>query len=59
VGCVEATVRVDEKGRVPISKDIRRALGVSEVSTLKLGVENGRIVLEPIGSIADRFYGVF
>ncbi len=56
---MEATVRVDEKGRVLIPKDIRRALGVSEGSTLKLRVENGRIVLEPIGSIADRFYGVF
>lgn len=56
---MEVLVRIDRKGRVLIPKHVREVLGIDEGSTLKLRVEEGRIVLEPIGSIASRFYGVF
>ncbi len=52
-------VRVDSRGRIAIPKHIRRALGIEEGSLLKLEVVNGKIVLEPLESVADKYYGVF
>ncbi len=51
-------VRVDEKGRILIPKGIREALGVKERQMLRIEVVDGKIVLEPIKDIADKYYGV-
>ena len=51
-------VRVDEKGRVAIPKDIREAVGIKARQQLRIRIDDGRIVLEPLGSVADRYYGV-
>ncbi len=54
-------VRLDSKGRVVIPSEARRRLGLREGSLLRVIVdeESGRIILEPVGSNAERFYGVF
>ena len=51
-------VRVDEKGRILIPKGIREALGVKERQMLRIEVVDGKIVLEPIRDVADKYYGV-
>jgi len=51
-------VRVDEKGRVLIPKVIRDALGINAGQSLRISMVNGKIVLEPAESIADRYFGV-
>jgi len=57
VGVVEI-VRVDGKGRVLIPKRVREALGIVAGSRLRVKVVDGRIVLEPVGSVAEKYYGV-
>ncbi len=51
-------MRIDKKGRVLIPKSIREALGIRAKQQLRISIGNGRIVLEPIGGIADQYYGV-
>ena len=41
-----------------IPKALREALGVKEGHLLKVYIRDGRIVLEPVGSVADRYYGI-
>jgi AbrB family looped-hinge helix DNA binding protein len=59
VGALSAVVRVNEKGRIVIPKDIREKLGIKEKQLLKISVVEDKIVLELIKDIADRYYGVF
>lgn len=59
VGFVDVVVRVDGRGRVLIPKGVREALGIKEGGLLRLRVADGRIVLEPLGDVADKYYGVF
>jgi len=58
-GIMEAVVKVDEKGRIVIPKEIREKLGIKEKQVMKLRVIDDKIVLEPLSSIADEYYGVF
>jgi len=58
VGVLNLVVRVDEKGRILIPKGIREALGVKERQMLRIEVVDGKIVLEPIRDVADKYYGV-
>lgn len=51
--------KVDKKGRVLLQKEIREKLGIKEGSNVKIKVEGRRIVLEPIESIADKYFGIF
>ena len=51
-------VKVNEKGRVLIPKVIRDALGIKTGELLRVSIVNGKIVLEPTESIADRYFGV-
>ena len=45
------TVRVDEKGRIVIPKDIRRRLNIGR--WVRLRVEGGKVVLEPVRDPLD------
>lgn len=56
---MSVVVKVDEKGRILIPKDIRESVGVKEKSYVKVRVEGRRIVIEPLESVADRYYGAF
>ena len=51
--------KVDKKGRVLLQKEIREKLGIKEGSNVKIKVEGRQIVIEPIESIADKYFGIF
>lgn len=59
VGMVGVVVRIDSKGRVLVPKSVREALGIREGGLLRVSVIDGKIVLEPVGGAADKYYGVF
>lgn len=42
------------KGQITIPKDVREALGIGDEFWLKLSIENGRIVAEPIDRKQDK-----
>lgn len=51
-------VRVDEKGRVTLPKDVRENAGIRKGSYIKVRLKDEKtVVIEPLGSIAERFYG--
>ena len=54
---MEEVVRVDSRGRIVIPKHVRETLGIEEGSLLRLRVSGRTIVLEPIESTANRYYG--
>lgn len=56
---MEFVVRVDSKGRVLIPKGLREATGVREGGLVKVYVVDDKIIVKPIGSVADRFFGCF
>ena len=56
---MEFIVRVDSKGRVLIPKGLREVVGVKEGGLVRVYVEGNRVVVEPLGSVADRFFGCF
>ena len=56
-------VRLSSKGQLVIPKIVREALGLEAGAELRLGLDNGRIVLEslsaaPATSLYGRFAGV-
>ncbi|HDI52778.1 MAG TPA: AbrB/MazE/SpoVT family DNA-binding domain-containing protein [Candidatus Bathyarchaeota archaeon] len=56
---MRSTTKMDDRGRVFIPKRIREAAGLSEGSTLSISVDGeGRIILTPQPSIAERFRGI-
>jgi len=59
VGFMSVVVKVDEKGRILIPKDIRESVGVKEKSYVKVRVEGRRIVIKPLESVAGKYYGAF
>ena len=52
-------VRVDERGRVVIPKSIREKVKLKGGNYVNVKVEGKIIVLEPLKSIADKYFGVF
>ncbi len=52
-------VRVDEKGRVVIPKNIREKVKLKEGNYVNVKVEGKTIVMEPLESIADKYFGAF
>ena len=52
-------VRVDEKGRVVIPKSIRERVKLKEGEYVNVRVEGRTIVMEPLESIADKYFGAF
>ncbi len=51
-------VRVGSKGRIIIPKDLRKKTKIKEGSYVMIRVEGDTIVIEPIQSIADKYYGI-
>jgi len=53
------TVKVDGKGRVVIPKNLREKAGIREGGYVKIRAEGKAIIIEPVESIADKYYGAF
>lgn len=58
MGILDIIVRIDKKGRVLIPKNIREALGLREKQLLRVKIVDGKLMLEPLGNIADKYYGI-
>ena len=54
-----ASVSVDSKGRVLIPKEIRDRAGIKEESYVRVWAEEGKVVIEPLEFVADKFFGAF
>jgi AbrB family looped-hinge helix DNA binding protein len=52
-------VKVDEKGRVIIPKGLREKAKVKEGGYVKMKTDGKTIIIEPVESIADKYYGAF
>ncbi|MCD6538520.1 AbrB/MazE/SpoVT family DNA-binding domain-containing protein [Candidatus Bathyarchaeota archaeon] len=52
-------VRVDERGRVVIPKSIREKVKLKEGEYVNVRVEGRSIVMEPLESVADKYFGAF
>jgi AbrB family looped-hinge helix DNA binding protein len=55
----EATVKIDEKGRVMIPKNIRKAAKIKAGTYINIKISNTTIILEPAKSIAEKYSGIF
>ena len=53
------SVRVDDKGRVIIPKSLREKAKVKKGGYVRMRAEGETIVIEPVESIADKYYGAF
>jgi AbrB family looped-hinge helix DNA binding protein len=53
------TTKVDKRGRVVIPKDLREKAKLKEGTILKITATEKGIVLEPLESIADKYFGAF
>ncbi len=51
--------KVDKKGRVLLPKRLREAVGLKEGSIVRVRAEENKIIIEKVGSVADRFFGKF
>lgn len=45
---------IDNFGRIPLPKAIRESLGITEKTILSVNLDEGRIVLMPIGEMVDK-----
>ena len=53
------TVKVDEKGRIIIPKNIREAAELKEGSYVTIKSKGKIIIVEPLEPVADKYYGAF
>ena len=53
------TVKVDEKGRIIIPKNIREAADLKEGSYVTIKSKGKIIIVEPLEPVADKYYGAF
>lgn len=53
------TAKVDKKGRITIPKHLRRKAKLKEGCYVKIRVDEGSIIIEPIESVADKYFGFF
>ena len=56
---MSAIVKVDEKGRVVIPKSVREKVKLKEGSYVNVRAEGKIIIMEPLESIADKYFGAF
>ncbi len=52
-------VKIDEKGRVLLRKTLRERIKVRKGDYVRIKVDGKRIIIEPLESIADRYFGAF
>ena len=52
-------LKVDKKGRLVIPKKLREALGIVDEGYVEVSVKGDRMILKPIKSIADEYFGMF
>lgn len=55
----EAAVKVDEKGRIVIPKEIRETAKLKEGSYVTIKTKGKTIIMEPLEPVADKYYGAF
>jgi AbrB family looped-hinge helix DNA binding protein len=53
------TVKVDEKGRIIIPKDIRKTANLKEGSYVTIRAKGKTIIMEPLEPVADKYFGAF
>jgi len=53
------TTKIEGKGRVVIPKVLREKLSIKEGGYVRVRTDGKTIIIEPIGSIADKYYGAF
>jgi len=56
---MNAVVRVDDKGRVVIPKNIREKAKMRKGSYVKIIAEEKSIRIEPLEPFADKYFGAF
>lgn len=54
-----AVVKVDEKGRVVIPKNIREKAKMKEGGYVKITAKEKSIIIEPLEPFADKYFGAF
>jgi len=52
----EFILKVDDRGRITIPKEVR---GLLKSKRLKLKIEDGKIILEPVVLDVNKCYGIF
>lgn len=52
----EFILKVDDRGRITIPKEVRELL---KSKRLKLKIEDGKIILEPVVLDVNKYYGIF
>ena len=55
----ETTSKIDQKGRVMIPKNIRKAAKVKAGTYVNIKVKDTTIIIEPAESIAEKYSGIF
>ena len=55
----ETTVKMDEKGRIIIPKQIRKSAQLKEGTSMSIKLKGKTIILEPIEPVADKYFGAF
>jgi AbrB family looped-hinge helix DNA binding protein len=54
-----AIVKIDEKGRVVLPKNIRETANLKEGNYVTIKAEGKTIIMEPTEPVADKYYGAF
>lgn len=52
-------VKVDKKGRILLPKDVREKTAIKNGSYVKIEVKGNKVIMEPIGSITDKYFGAY
>jgi len=52
----EFILKIDDRGRITIPKEVRELL---KSKRLKLKIEDGKIILEPVVLDVNEYYGIF
>lgn len=56
---MSSVVRMDRKGRLVVPKRVREELGIVDETYVEVRTEGDKIILKPIKSVADEYFGVF
>jgi len=58
MGEVQATVKIDEKGRIMLPERIRKATKLAKGTNVIVKAKNKTITIEPAESIAEKYGGI-